>query len=105
MSKKGTVIGPAPNPVWIDEYATAPSSHFMSEARRLAERLAWERNNAKMTLRQVQDATGINNGYLSQLETGKIENPSVFTVKRLADFYGVPIDELFTPQSEADEHG
>lgn len=39
------------------------------------------------TLRQVEDATGLSNSYLSQLETGKIKKPSQQTVSLLMRFY------------------
>lgn len=41
------------------------------------------RQNAGMTLREVDLATGISNAYLSQLETGKIKKPSFESVKSL----------------------
>ena len=40
-----------------------------------------------MTLREVQKATGISNSYLSQLETGKIKNPSYGVVLKLNTLY------------------
>ena len=40
------------------------------------------------TLRQVEEATGVSNAYLSQLETGKIRNPSFTVVDKLLSFYG-----------------
>lgn len=45
------------------------------------------RKSKGYTLRQTEDATGISNSYLSQLETGKIINPSHAVVKKLLDFY------------------
>lgn len=39
------------------------------------------------TLRQVEDATGISNSYLSQLESGKIKKPSQSVVTKLINFY------------------
>ncbi len=41
----------------------------------------------KYTLRQVEDATGVSNSYLSQLETGKITNPSHDVIIKLINFY------------------
>lgn len=41
----------------------------------------------KLTLRQVEEATGISNAYLSQLENGKIANPSYNTVRTLLRLY------------------
>lgn len=42
-----------------------------------------------LSLREVQDKTGISNAYLSQLESGKIKTPSPKILEGLADFYGV----------------
>lgn len=41
------------------------------------------RTRNKITLRQIEDATGISNSYLSQLETGKIKKPSHDTVLKI----------------------
>lgn len=46
------------------------------------------------TLRGVEDATGISNAYLSQLETGKITKPSPNFLYKLARFYEVPYESL-----------
>jgi DNA-binding Xre family transcriptional regulator len=40
-----------------------------------------------LTLREVEESTGISNAYLSQLETGKIKSPGYDTVKKLHDLY------------------
>lgn len=40
-----------------------------------------------LTLRKVEETTGISNAYLSQLETGKIKSPAYQTVKILYDLY------------------
>lgn len=40
-----------------------------------------------LTLREVEETTGISNAYLSQLETGKIKSPGYETVKLLYDLY------------------
>ena len=51
-----------------------------------------------LTLRDVETATGISNSYLSQLENGKISDPSFRTAKILHEYYGikqvVEMDEL-----------
>lgn len=47
-----------------------------------------------VTLRAVEEATGISNAYLSQLETGKITKPSPNFLYRLAEFYKVPYKSL-----------
>ncbi len=40
-----------------------------------------------LTLRQVEEVTGLSNAYLSQLETRKIKSPSFDVVKKLYDLY------------------
>jgi transcriptional regulator with XRE-family HTH domain len=45
------------------------------------------RKKSNLTLRQVEEYSGISNAYLSQLETGKIKSPSYQTVKKLLDIY------------------
>ena len=47
-----------------------------------------------LTLRQVEEITGISNAYLSQLESGKIKKPSVNVIYKLSQLYKVDIDEL-----------
>lgn len=46
------------------------------------------------SLRAVEDATGISNAYLSQLERGDASKPSPDKLKELAKFYEVPYTEL-----------
>jgi len=46
------------------------------------------------TLREVEDATGISNAYLSQLENDKISKPSPNFLYKLATFYEVPYEDL-----------
>ena len=46
------------------------------------------------TLREVEEATGISNAYLSQLETGKISKPSPNFLYKLAECYEVPYEDL-----------
>ncbi|SRR6266487_669689 len=47
-----------------------------------------------LTLRQVEEVTGISNAYLSQLETGKIAQPSPNYLYKLAEVYRLPYDLL-----------
>jgi transcriptional regulator with XRE-family HTH domain len=54
---------------------------------KLADYLASGRKRAKLSLRAAQDATGISNAYLSQLETGKIQEPSPILLEKLASTY------------------
>lgn len=52
------------------------------------------RQSRGVTLRAVEQETGISNAYLSQLETGKIAKPSPNYLYKLADFYNVPYELL-----------
>ena len=60
----------------------------------LARKLKDLRESRGISLRDLASATAISNPYLSQLETGKIENPGVFTLVKLAEFYGVKLEWL-----------
>lgn len=60
----------------------------------LAERLKWCRKVKQKTLREVEEATGVSNAYISQLETGKITDPGVNSLSKLAKYYGVTLDDL-----------
>lgn len=48
----------------------------------------------KLTLRTVEEQTGISNAYLSQLENDKIANPSASILYKLANLYGVDLETL-----------
>lgn len=62
----------------------------------LGDYLANQRKLKKLTLREVELATGhsVSNAYLSQLEKGKISKPSPNILFHLAQVYGVPYDIL-----------
>jgi hypothetical protein len=45
------------------------------------------RKQKGLTLKDVEKATGMHNGYLSQLESGKIKSPAYDTVRKLHHFY------------------
>ena len=46
------------------------------------------------SLRAVEEATGISNAYLSQLERGDAQKPSPDKLQALATFYDVPYEDL-----------
>ena len=52
------------------------------------------RESKHLTLREVEKATDVSNAYLSQLESGKIRQPSPLTLHKLATFYGVSYEIL-----------
>lgn len=47
-----------------------------------------------LKLREVEDATGISNGYLSQLENDKIKQPSANVLYNLSKLYSAEFDTL-----------
>lgn len=56
---------------------------------RLGEMLADARKRHKLTLRAVQEAVGISNAYLSQLENGRVREPSPVVLHKLSELYGL----------------
>jgi len=48
----------------------------------------------QLTLRQVESVADVSNAYLSQLEQGKIAQPSPHTLQKLGNCYGVAPEEL-----------
>ncbi|HWJ29716.1 MAG TPA: helix-turn-helix transcriptional regulator [Flavisolibacter sp.] len=47
-----------------------------------------------LTLRQVEEAVGISNAYLSQLENDKIKKPSANVLYKLANLYRIELNSL-----------
>ncbi len=47
-----------------------------------------------MSLRGLEEKTGISNAFLSQIESGKVKEPSPIMLYKIAEFYGVPYDAL-----------
>jgi transcriptional regulator with XRE-family HTH domain len=47
------------------------------------------RERKGLTLRAVEQATGVSNAYLSQIESGKIKQPSPIVLHKLCQLYGV----------------
>ena len=64
--------------------------------KRIGEELRRIRGIKGLTLRQVEELTGISNAYLSQLETGGAANPSPRILYKLSEVYDVPYDALMT---------
>jgi transcriptional regulator with XRE-family HTH domain len=78
----------AKKPKKIDRADEAPQS--------LGDFLAYTRGIKKLTLRDVEEASGreVSNAYLSQLETGKIGCPRPNILHSLALVYSVPYELL-----------
>lgn len=60
----------------------------------LGKTLKESRELVPFTLRQVEEATGISNAYLSQLENDKIKKPSANVLYKLSSLYGISLDSL-----------
>ena len=52
------------------------------------------RENKQLSLRAVEKVVGISNTYLSQLESGKIKQPSPSILHKLAEFYEISYTEV-----------
>ncbi|MGP8174513.1 MAG: TIR domain-containing protein [Terracidiphilus sp.] len=63
------------------------------------------RTDAGLTLRAVEAETSVSNAYLSQLETGKAENPSPAVLRKLAELYEVPYETLMRAAGYAPDAG
>ena len=73
----------------------------VSTERAVAASLARAREYAKLTQRQLAEKTGIHQGDISKLERG-IGNPSLSTLKRLADGMDMELHISFIPSNSAD---
>jgi transcriptional regulator with XRE-family HTH domain len=71
-------------------YLLVISSNLTDTTDRFGTLLADARKRKRLTLRAVQDAIGISNAYLSQLETGKVQSPSPIVLHKLSELYGIP---------------
>lgn len=62
----------------------------------LGQHLSAIRSDRKLTLRQVEEATGkeVSNAYLSQIENGKVGAPSPHVLNALAELYQVDYTHL-----------
>jgi transcriptional regulator with XRE-family HTH domain/mannose-6-phosphate isomerase-like protein (cupin superfamily) len=53
------------------------------------------RRSKGVTLQQIADQTGLSKSFVSQIETG-VANPSIGSLKKIADVLGVALGALFT---------
>jgi transcriptional regulator with XRE-family HTH domain len=64
------------------------------------EKLKFARKVSRLTLRAVENATGISNAYLSQLENGQIKDPSFFKMMKLLQFYNLEPQDFIESEKE-----
>lgn len=68
----------------------------------IGQRIARERANRAMSIEELAQVAGISTGLLSQIERG-IGNPSLSTLRGMADALGLPLGTFFeTPAAESD---
>jgi transcriptional regulator with XRE-family HTH domain len=68
----------------------------LASINRIAGRLRNLRKLSGKSLRELEAATGISNPLLSQIENGKVKEPGIFKVAKLAEFYGFTIEQLIS---------
>jgi HTH-type transcriptional regulator, competence development regulator len=69
---------------------------YLCRMKNLGATLKEARELFPLTLRQVEEATGISNAYLSQLENNKIKKPSANVLYKLASIYKIELNELLS---------
>lgn len=62
---------------------------------KLGELISVAREVKGWTLRDLEASIGISNALLSQVETGKIKNPGIGNVVRIADALGISAERVF----------
>jgi transcriptional regulator with XRE-family HTH domain len=62
---------------------------MVKDIKKLGDYLKAGREAKGHTLRAVEDATGISNAYLSQVEGRKIKSPSPVDLRKLCELYGL----------------
>jgi DNA-binding XRE family transcriptional regulator len=67
---------------------------------KIVESMMNARKNSGYTQKQLSKRTGINQSDISKLETGNA-NPSLRTLKRLAEGMGMTLEIVFKPKDEA----
>ncbi len=62
----------------------------------LGEELKYQRESQKLSLRTVEEKSGISNAYLSQLENDKIKKPSANILHKLSEVYKLDFNYLLS---------
>ena len=83
--------------IWASGISTG-IKHPLSDMEQLAVNLTYARASVNMTQRELGQATGIYQGDISDIETGKA-NPSVKTLSRLAEGMGMRLKIEFVQKN------
>ena len=81
----------------MTESALTPASQETNGGVELGERLRAIRVLRRLTLREVAEAAGVSESFVSQLERGR-SNASVATLQRLAGAVGIEVSDLFADE-------
>lgn len=68
----------------------------------IADFLMKQRKDKKMTVRELSRLSGVSHPYISQIETGKNDNPSTNTLKKLAKGLGIAYTDLLWEAGKED---
>jgi transcriptional regulator with XRE-family HTH domain len=69
----------------------------------LGPKLREARGASKLSLRAMEGRSGLNSGYLSQLEQGKIVHPGATILRKVAAAYGVRFEDVLAWAGYASE--
>lgn len=84
---------------------SAPDKSTEGSPGRLARELRRLRELKECSLRDVEEATGISNAYVSQLERGEATGPSPHKLYRLAEYYDTSYEALMRAAGYIPEEG
>lgn len=65
----------------------------------IGEHIKARREQKRITLSELARRVGISKGYLSNLEAGNSDAPSVYIVARIAQILGVTVEQLIAPDA------
>lgn len=68
----------------------------MNSTNKLGDELKTARIIKGLSLREVENVTGISNSYLSQLENNKIKKPAIQILHRLSKLYEINFDKILS---------
>jgi transcriptional regulator with XRE-family HTH domain len=107
LVKTGPTITGAPGLARCEEafrMATAPAGPPEALEVQLGPRIREARERAKLTIVELAQRSGYSPGYISQVERD-LANPSLGTLKRVANALGVPLPSFFSGAIDAIEPG
>ena len=62
----------------------------------IKDKLRKAREQKGVSQRQAAAEMGISHNYYNELETGKYDNPTLFFMQAIAEYYNCSLDELFS---------